>query len=82
MSVYNIDVQNVQEANFYFQVFFCGKNEFLEDIGFVMFAFFNVIWATLYLESWKRRSAELAFEWGTSDQRTELLAEPRPLYKV
>ena len=64
------------------QVFFCGKDEFLEDIGFVMFAFFNVIWATLYLESWKRRSAELAFEWGTSDQRPELLSEPRPLYKV
>ena len=64
------------------QVFFCGKDEFLEDIGFVMFAFFNVIWATLYLESWKRRSAELAFEWGTSDQRPGLLSEPRPLYKV
>ena len=63
-------------------MFFCGKDEFLEDIGFVMFAFFNVIWATLYLESWKRRSAELAFEWGTSDQRPELLSEPRPLYKV
>ena len=63
-------------------MFFCGKDEFLEDIGFVMFAFFNVIWATLYLESWKRRSAELAFEWGTSDQRPELLSESRPLYKV
>ncbi len=57
-------------------------NEFLEDVGFVLFAFFNVIWATLYLESWKRRSAEIAYRWGTHDQRDELLAEPRPLYKV
>ena len=47
-----------------------------------MFAFFNVIWATLYLESWKRRSAELAFEWGTADQKAELLSEPRPLFTV
>ena len=47
-----------------------------------MFAFFNVIWATLYLESWKRRSAELAYEWGTADQKAELLSEPRPLFKV
>jgi len=54
----------------------------MEDLGFVMFAFFNVIWATLYLESWKRRSAELSYEWRTVDQRPELLSEPRPLFKV
>lgn len=65
-----------------FWVFFSGREEFLEDIGFVMFAFFNVIWATLYLESWKRHSAELSYRWGTIDQRPELLAEPRPLFKV
>ncbi len=52
----------------------------MEDIAFVVFAFFNVIWATLYLESWKRRSAELAYTWGTADQRDELLAEPRPQF--
>lgn len=50
-------------------------------MAFVVFAFFNVIWATLYLESWKRRSAELAYSWGTADQRDELLAEPRPEFK-
>ena len=65
-----------------FQFFFCGRGDFLDDLGFVMFGFFNVIWATLYLESWKRRSSELAYEWGTADQRAELLAEPRPLFKV
>ena len=54
----------------------------MEDVAFVIFAFFNVIWATLYLESWKRRSAELAYTWGTADQRDELLTEPRPQFKV
>ena len=34
----------------------------MEDVGQVTFAFFNVIWATMYLESWKRRSAELAYQ--------------------
>ena len=65
-----------------FWVFFNGKGEFLEDVGFVMFSFFNVIWATIYLESWKRRSAELSHTWGTGDAKSELLAEPRVQYQV
>ena len=65
-----------------FKVFFSGRDEFVEDIGFVLFSVFNVIWATLYLESWKRRSAELSYEWGTIDNRDEMLSEPRPLYEV
>ena len=69
-------------VGFLFWFFFYGHTDILEDIGFVIFAFFNVIWATLYLESWKRRSAELAHTWGTADQRDELLAEPRPQFKV
>ena len=32
------------------QFFFHGRAEFLEDIGFVLFSLFNVIWATFYLE--------------------------------
>ncbi len=36
----------------------------------------------LYLEHWKRHSAELAFRWGTLDVKDELLVEPRPLYHV
>lgn len=64
-----------------FWVFFSGRDEFVEDIGFVLFSVFNVIWATLYLESWKRRSAELSYEWGTIDNRDEMLSEPRPLYE-
>ncbi|GAB6032991.1 hypothetical protein CHUAL_012183 [Chamberlinius hualienensis] len=59
----------------------CYGNQSREDVGFVMFAFFNVIWTTVYLESWKRRQAELAYRWGTLDQTHELLAETRPLFR-
>ena len=40
-----------------------------------------MIWATVYLESWKRRSAELSYMWGTMDTKSELLAEPRVQYQ-
>ena len=53
-----------------------------DDLWFVLFAFFNVFWSTVYLESWKRRSAELAHSWGTFETRDELIQEPRPLFKV
>ena len=65
----------------FLQIFLSGQGEFIEDIGFVMFSFFNVIWATVYLESWKRRSAELSYMWGTMDTKGELLAEPRVQYQ-
>ncbi|XP_059479643.1 anoctamin-8 isoform X1 [Neocloeon triangulifer] len=67
-------------VGFLFWVFICGGNQAKEDIGFVIFSLFNVIWATVYLETWKRYSAELAYRWGTLDQRDELLVEPRPLF--
>ncbi|CAL1266921.1 unnamed protein product [Larinioides sclopetarius] len=57
-----------------------GRDQASEDICFVVFALFNVLWATLYLESWKRNCAELAYRWGTLDIQNELLAEPRPLF--
>ncbi len=53
-----------------------------DDIIFVVFAFINVIWSTLYLEDWKRKSAEWAYQWGTLDKEDELLVEPRPLFTV
>ncbi|XP_022912435.2 anoctamin-10 isoform X1 [Onthophagus taurus] len=59
-----------------------GKHQTLEDVGYVLFSVFNVVWATTYLQAWKRYSAELAFRWGTLDQRDDLLAEPRPLFRV
>ncbi|CAD5119327.1 DgyrCDS7950 [Dimorphilus gyrociliatus] len=58
-----------------------GKEQKIDDLLFVIFAFINVVWSTLYLEHWKRRSSEIAYEWGTLDKEDDLLVEPRPLYK-
>ncbi|XP_015221058.2 anoctamin-8 isoform X1 [Lepisosteus oculatus] len=51
------------------------------DICSVVFALFNVVWATLFLERWKRRGAELAYKWGTLDTPAESLEEPRPQFR-
>lgn len=59
---------------------FQGQDETVDDQWFVAFALFNAFWATLYLEHWKRRSSELAYEWGTLDKKDELLDDPRPLF--
>lgn len=40
------------------------------------------MWATLFLERWKRRGAELAYKWGTLDTPAESLEEPRPQFRV
>ncbi|KAJ8304856.1 hypothetical protein KUTeg_018439 [Tegillarca granosa] len=60
--------------------FFQGLDEVNDDVWAVVFALFNAFWATLYLEHWKRRSSELAYEWGTMDKKDELLEDPRPLF--
>ncbi|CAB3406145.1 unnamed protein product [Caenorhabditis bovis] len=53
--------------------------QLLSDICFVLFAFFNCIWSTIYLEWWKRVQAELAFRWGTYDATQDsYLQDPRP----
>ncbi|XP_024129144.1 anoctamin-8 isoform X2 [Oryzias melastigma] len=52
-----------------------------QDVCCVVFALFNVVWATLFLERWKRREAELAFRWGTLDTPAESLEEPRPQFR-
>lgn len=59
-----------------------GKGQTAQDMGHVLFSLFNVAWASLYLEAWKRYSVELAFRWGTLSTPPELLEPPRPLYKV
>ncbi|XP_031641381.1 anoctamin-8 isoform X2 [Oncorhynchus kisutch] len=51
------------------------------DICCVVFALFNVVWATLFLERWKRRGAELAYKWGTLDTPNESLEEPRTQFR-
>ncbi|XP_017773591.1 PREDICTED: anoctamin-8 isoform X3 [Nicrophorus vespilloides] len=58
-----------------------GKHQTLEDLGYVLFSVFNIVWVTTYLQAFKRYSAELAFRWGTLDQRDDLLAEPRSLFR-
>ncbi|CAB1332297.1 unnamed protein product, partial [Coregonus sp. 'balchen'] len=51
------------------------------DICCVVFALFNVVWATLFLERWKRRGVELAYKWGTLDTPNESLEEPRTQFR-
>ncbi|XP_013784235.2 anoctamin-8-like isoform X2 [Limulus polyphemus] len=69
-------------AAFGFFLWMCyyGQDQASEDLCFVVFALFNVLWATLYLELWKRTCAEHAYCWGTLDSQSELLLEPRPLF--
>ncbi|XP_075986029.1 anoctamin-10-like isoform X2 [Anticarsia gemmatalis] len=64
-----------------FWIWLGTANENWKDIAYVLFSLFNVLWACVYLETWKRYSAVLAYKWGTLDQRDELLVEPRPLFQ-
>ncbi|KAK1163449.1 anoctamin-10-like [Acipenser oxyrinchus oxyrinchus] len=48
--------------------------------GQVLLAIFNVVWSTVVLELWKRRSAELAYGWGTL-LLNSTFEEPRPNYR-
>lgn len=52
-----------------------------EDACLVGFTLLNMLWATIYLEMWKRYSAELSYQWGTLDEQSELLVEPRPQFR-
>ncbi|XP_075467214.1 anoctamin-8 isoform X3 [Ascaphus truei] len=61
--------------------FFTESDQTSRDICCVVFALFNVVWATLFLEGWKRRGAELAYKWGTLDTPAEFIEEPRPQYR-
>lgn len=63
-------------------LFVPGLFQTSRDICCVVFALFNVVWATLFLERWKRRGAELAYKWGTLDTPAESLEEPRPQFRV
>ncbi|XP_078609248.1 anoctamin-10-like isoform X2 [Branchiostoma floridae x Branchiostoma japonicum] len=46
-----------------------GRNDF------VIFAVFNMIWATVFLETWKRTSSAHAYNWGTLGRK--VFEEPR-----
>ncbi|XP_063918070.1 anoctamin-10 isoform X2 [Zophobas morio] len=43
------------------------------------FCVFNVVWVTLVLEIWKKKSNELAFKWGTISMTS--MDEPRPNFR-
>lgn len=59
-----------------------NSGQVVQDVGHVIFSLFNVAWASLYLEAWRRYSVELAFRWGTLSTPPDLLEPPRPAYKV
>lgn len=61
---------------------FTEADQTSRDVSCVVFALFNVIWSTLFLEEWKRRGAELAYKWGTLDSPGEAVEEPRPQFRV
>lgn len=46
---------------------------------YAFFAIFNLIWVTLFLESWRRNCCELAYNWGTIGTDSEV-PEPRSNY--
>ncbi|ELW67182.1 Anoctamin-8 [Tupaia chinensis] len=60
---------------------FTETDQTSRDVSCVVFALFNVIWSTLFLEEWKRRGAELAYKWGTLDSPGEAVEEPRPQFR-
>ncbi|XP_070603651.1 anoctamin-8 isoform X5 [Erythrolamprus reginae] len=60
---------------------FTENDQTSRDISSVVFAIFNVIWSTLFLEEWKRRGAEFAYKWGTLDTPAESIEEPRPQFR-
>jgi anoctamin-8 len=57
-------------------------DQWTEGVWFVVLAFMNVLWLTVYLETWKRYCAELAYRWATLDQRHQFLLQPRLEFKV
>ncbi|KAM8794860.1 anoctamin-8 [Eudromia elegans] len=60
---------------------FTESDQTSQDVCCVVFAIFNVVWATLFLEEWKRRGAEFAYKWGTLDTPAESIEEPRPQFR-
>ncbi|ELV10698.1 Anoctamin-6 [Tupaia chinensis] len=51
-----------------------------DSFGTLIFAVFMGIWVTLFLEFWKRRQAELEYEWDTVELQQE--EQPRPEYEA
>ena len=58
---------------FLFSVWKSGKLDLI-----IFFSIFNLVWVTIFLESWKRNCAALAYKWGTIS--SEKFKEARPEY--
>ncbi|CAL4158930.1 unnamed protein product, partial [Meganyctiphanes norvegica] len=43
---------------------------------YILFAIFNLVWVTMFLELWKRRCAGLAFDWGTLGRSIDEVVQP------
>ncbi|XP_065224675.1 anoctamin-2-like [Planococcus citri] len=52
-----------------------------DNIFTVVFAFVMSVWATLFLELWKRHAAVLSHRWGLTDYTTQT-EHPRPQYSA
>lgn len=46
-----------------------------------IFSLSLVIWTTVFLETWKRRSADINVEWGLNDYLEEMAEDTRPQYE-
>ncbi|XP_058414433.1 anoctamin-6 isoform X1 [Diceros bicornis minor] len=61
----------------------CASSKILcvfDSFGTLVFAVFMGVWVTLFLEFWKRRQAELEYEWDTVELQQE--EQPRPEYEA
>lgn len=58
--------------------FMCSLASFDSVTVRLFFAVFNLVWATVFLEAWKRHCSTLAYKWGTI--RTEKFEEARAAY--
>ncbi|CAF2667701.1 unnamed protein product [Rotaria sp. Silwood2] len=59
--------------------YYNGQSQELDDKLFIINSLLNIIWATGFLICWRRRQAELAYQWNTLDM--EQLEETRATYK-
>jgi anoctamin-10 len=50
----------------------------LSEVTIIFFCIFNLVWATIFLEVWKRNCATWTYKWGSI--RTERYEEARPQY--
>ncbi|XP_073476055.1 anoctamin-6 isoform X2 [Aquarana catesbeiana] len=73
-----------KECTYWYLNITCSSSKTLcifDSFGTLIFAVFMAIWVTLFLEFWKRRQAELEYEWDTVEF-LEQEEQPRPEYEA